>query len=826
MISGLASAQMMITEIMYNPPESGGDSLEFIEFTNASLAPVNLNGWAVTEGVDYTFGNITVLPAGTVVICVDSVAMQNVFSVAAYQWTSGALGNGGEDIVLKDNFGTTIDSVDYDDGAPWPVEPDGNGPSLVFCDPLLDNNDPANWMVSTDSTGVIINSIEVIASPGTIDQACSTMVVPPSTPEYAIADINNVDMNGEADSLGVVCWTRGVVLGVDLRGGNGLQFTIWDQEGIGVFSFDDLDNYVVTQGDSILIRGVIGQFNGLTQINPDSISLLNSGNVVPNPSLVTSLGESDESEPRRIENFWVFDIDNFGNHTLVNGNDTVVMRVDTDTDVDDSVSFAIGDTLCYVNGIGGQRDTQSPYDEGYQLFPMFPSDVDNSCGSIIIPPVVIPEYPIADINNDDANGEPDSLGVVCWTRGVVLGIDFDGNNGLSFTLWDQEGINIFNFNDVSNYVVTEGDSIRVRGEIDFFRGLTEVFVDSIQVLSTGNPLPMPMVVDVPGQNTESEPIQVNGLTFIANNGNVAWPTGGMLGGSVNLPMLNCNGDTVTMRVDSDTELNGTFPTDSTATYDITGIGGQFDETSPYLQGYQIFPVYTGDLSPVMTPTAPTLLINELMSDNTSTIEDANGDFDDWVELYNTGSNPVPLGGLYVTNDANELDKYMIPMGSAESVAAGGYELVWCDDEDSEGDLHTNFELSASGDFFAISYLAGCDVMIIDSVTFGALDSNQSFGRETDGGTPWVTFGIATPDAMNEVLAIDENGAVSEELKAWPNPVNTTLSFSRPVSFVMYNMTGQVVSSQERVIEVDVRDLSDGLYILQTNDGHTLRVVVE
>jgi len=77
------------------------------------------------------------------------------------------------------------------------------------------------------------------------------------------------------------------------------------------------------------------------------------------------------------------------NFTATNGTDTLTIRVDADTDVNDSLSVAgralvAGDTICSLKGIGGQFDNSNPYLSGYQIFPMRFSDIDTtSCITII-----------------------------------------------------------------------------------------------------------------------------------------------------------------------------------------------------------------------------------------------------------------------------------------------------------------------------------------------------------------------------------------------------------------------------------------------------------
>jgi hypothetical protein len=390
---------------------------------------------------------------------------------------------------------------------------------------------------------------------------------------------------------------------------------------------------------------------------------------------------------------------------------------------------------------------------------------------------------------------------------------------LSFTLWDEEGINIWNFADVSNYVVTEGDSLMVRGEVDFFNGLTELFPDSIMVLNQGNPVPAPMEVDVPSQSTESEPIIIENVLVIDT---ADWPTPG--GFSSNVDLLTCDGDTITMRIDTDTEVDEEWPDAPLGFFTVKGIGGQFDNSAPYLDGYQIFPMYGTDITPIEEPMAPSLVINELMADNQSAIDD-NGDFDDWIELFNTGAEPVELAGLYLSNDPGNAMLYQIPETNTDEVAAGGYALIWADNEPAQGDLHTNFTLDAAGGYVSLAYEYGCSAMRVDSIEYTALGADESYGRERDGSLPWVVFSASTPNSENFWLSVEEVNDAS--LKAWPNPnAGGVLFFSERTSFELYSLTGQLVLQASNSATADLSDLDAGLYMLRASSGDTFKVIVE
>lgn len=161
-----ATPDIIITEIMYNPPESGTDSLEFVELYNRGTVDVDLTDFYFSAGFDFTFPAVTMVPQQYIVVAVDSMAMINTFGVEAYQTTGGGLGNGGEAITIANNFGVTVNSVTYDDAAPWPTEPDGDGPSLRFCDFTQDNTMGENWSSSVILAATNANGDPIYATPG------------------------------------------------------------------------------------------------------------------------------------------------------------------------------------------------------------------------------------------------------------------------------------------------------------------------------------------------------------------------------------------------------------------------------------------------------------------------------------------------------------------------------------------------------------------------------------------------------------------------------------------------------------------------------------
>ena len=157
---------IVITEIMYNPPESGNDSLEFVELYNNSLETINLEGFYFSKGIEFTFPSVEILPDTFLLVAINSAAMTTTFGVQSLQWTSGALSNSGEDLELKDQYNNVIDFVPYDDALPWDTLADGRGPSLTLCDPNADNSVGYSWTASQYLAAINTAGDSIFATPG------------------------------------------------------------------------------------------------------------------------------------------------------------------------------------------------------------------------------------------------------------------------------------------------------------------------------------------------------------------------------------------------------------------------------------------------------------------------------------------------------------------------------------------------------------------------------------------------------------------------------------------------------------------------------------
>lgn len=125
-----------------------------------------------------------------------------------------------------------------------------------------------------------------------------------------------------------------------------------------------------------------------------------------------------------------------------------------------------------------------------------------------------------------------------------------------------------------------------------------------------------------------------------------------------------------------------------------------------------------------------VVINEACSSNFTVICDENGNYSDYVELYNPLSEPVCLTGWYLSDDNKEPCKHAL---EGITVPAGGYALIWLDGSEAGDAYHASFRLSRSGEAI---YLADDSGRVIDSVMVPSLSYNTSYARREDGAKEW------------------------------------------------------------------------------------------
>tara|TARA_B100000315_G_scaffold168186_1_gene156728 strand:- start:12 stop:917 length:906 start_codon:yes stop_codon:yes gene_type:complete len=193
-----------------------------------------------------------------------------------------------------------------------------------------------------------------------------------------------------------------------------------------------------------------------------------------------------------------------------------------------------------------------------------------------------------------------------------------------------------------------------------------------------------------------------------------------------------------------------------------------------------------------------IVINEFLAINDATNSDEYGEFDDWIELYYNLPEPINLEGYTLTDELADSEKWTFPN---IEIVGEGYLLVWADDDEEQGDLHTNFKLSGSGEEIGLFNPNGD---MLGGLSFGVQSDDISYGRITDGGNEWQFFDVPTPGFTNtDDLNINHDKTIPDQyilFPNYPNPFNplTTLRYDLPenamVNITIYDMLGREIKT--------------------------------
>lgn len=237
-----------------------------------------------------------------------------------------------------------------------------------------------------------------------------------------------------------------------------------------------------------------------------------------------------------------------------------------------------------------------------------------------------------------------------------------------------------------------------------------------------------------------------------------------------------------------------------------------------------------------------LVFNEVAPSNDSTTDiiDEYGIHSDWFEIYNAGEDTINLAGLYLSDDANNLGKSMIPFTHPDStkIAPKGYLRFWADNAVYRGPLHVDFKLSNTNPT-GLYLSAKCEGKItsITQFSYSKLPQNASYGYfagvetifdnsiESVHDTTTYLFcpTPGKPNVLCEMSSVgnEENVIEQSEVQIYPNPTDAILNIqSNGVELLLvsvYDNMGRLLltkSVNQEKSELDVSQLSLGTYSLQ------------
>jgi hypothetical protein len=222
---------------------------------------------------------------------------------------------------------------------------------------------------------------------------------------------------------------------------------------------------------------------------------------------------------------------------------------------------------------------------------------------------------------------------------------------------------------------------------------------------------------------------------------------------------------------------------------------------------------------------PGLVINEYQSSNESTVQDQWGGFEDWIELYNGGNNPIDLEGYFLSDKIGEPTQYVFP---DTTLLPNDYLIIWCDQGLMEPGLHTFFKLGGDGDDILLS---NADTLTIDYVRFGVITSDESEGRFPNGAGK-INCMLPSHEITNGGVTSTFDQDQKLGFKVFPNPSSGAVIIDaeefQPGQVQVFSSLGTMVlqttifQNQERI---DLAALSPGFYMLKFNNRIT-KIVIE
>ncbi|GIS08137.1 MAG: hypothetical protein CM15mP112_02490 [Flavobacteriales bacterium] len=212
------------------------------------------------------------------------------------------------------------------------------------------------------------------------------------------------------------------------------------------------------------------------------------------------------------------------------------------------------------------------------------------------------------------------------------------------------------------------------------------------------------------------------------------------------------------------------------------------------------------------PVVSGLVINEIMASNFTKVADQDGEYDDWVELYNGGSNAVNLSGFYLSDNENILNKWSFPN---VTIQPNDYLIIWCDTAGTtQAGLHTTYRLSADQEEVYLSDPSG---NIIDAVHFVNMPTDMSYARVPNG-IGVFTYQEETFNSQNQSTTLLTEGVSDNKLILFPNPASSTVELiGLNDELRVYDIMGKHLYTTKNT-KIDISNWEVGVYLFKSKNS--------
>jgi hypothetical protein len=301
------------------------------------------------------------------------------------------------------------------------------------------------------------------------------------------------------------------------------------------------------------------------------------------------------------------------------------------------------------------------------------------------------------------------------------------------------------------------------------------------------------------------------------------------------------------------EIHQSSAGSSDLSFDMDLTATHFKEGTSVTSDERILPLTVNGNTSVVAHLIPDTLavkgiyINEVLAKNTSGYIDENGEREDWIELYNAGSEAVDLAGLFLSDALPAVKPWQIPSGSPDktTILPKGFKVFVADSEPAEGVLHAGFKLDKDGDEVALLQVLGKDTTVIDYLKFGSQFENMSRGRYPDGSVVFEFMPVNTPGQANIFVAtgvpsVPENSTAGDvTLFPVPTDGHFFVKFNGElqtrglaVQICIYSVDGSLISKTQHltseIIELSLVNRPKGIYIVSISTdgaGYVRKIIV-
>lgn len=220
---------------------------------------------------------------------------------------------------------------------------------------------------------------------------------------------------------------------------------------------------------------------------------------------------------------------------------------------------------------------------------------------------------------------------------------------------------------------------------------------------------------------------------------------------------------------------------------------------------------------ITNPQIGDLVINEFMASNGSTESDSDGEFDDWIELYNNNTEDILLDGYFLSDDGDDLNQWEFPAGTV--ISGNSYLIIWADKDEEQDGLHCNFKLSKEADVIILVNNAN---EIIDEYSYTNQVEDISFGRFPNG--------IGNFQQMNPTFNAENSGVIdgvfeqeSISFNVFPNPAFEMITVEMdknspetPIYIFDIHSRIQYQSKINQNTQIDCSSWASGIYFVRIN----------